>query len=94
MYVAPERWSRGVGTVLATTAIHLLSEQGCRGVTLWVLEANERARCFYKRLGFAMEPGTRRLFERDGATAPLIRYRRAVEDGFYIPQPATTTSLF
>jgi ribosomal protein S18 acetylase RimI-like enzyme len=78
IYVAPDRWSRGVGTVLWHEASGILRAGGCQIVSLWVFEANDRARRFYEHLGFTAEPGARKLYVRDGATAPEIRYRRAI----------------
>jgi hypothetical protein len=43
--------------------------------TLWVLEANARARAFYERAGWRHD-GTRGFFERPGFAAPELRYRK------------------
>ena len=79
LYVEPDSWSQGVGTALWTEAKKTLSALGYRVAKLWVLEANDRARRFYERQGFTPEPDMRKLYERDGATTPEIRYRSPVE---------------
>ena len=79
IYVAPDRWSRGIGRGLWEEARRVFRAGCYRVVSLWVFQANVRARRFYERLGFAEEPGARKLFERDGATAPEVRYRQAIE---------------
>ena len=45
-------------------------------ITLWVLEANARARCFYQRAGFAPD-GARHVLDDLGGVIE-IRYRRAL----------------
>ena len=52
IYVAPDRWSRGVGTVLWHEASGILRAGGCQIVSLWVFEANDRGTRFYEHLGF------------------------------------------
>ena len=73
-YVAPDCWSKGIGASLCQEAKTALSGTRFRVARLWVFEANDRARRFYERQGFTLEPGVRQLFERDGATAPEVRY--------------------
>lgn len=79
LYVDPDSWSEGVGTALWKGAGRDLFSSGYCVVKLWVLEANDRARRFYERLGFKPEYGMRKLYERDGATAPEIRYCRTLQ---------------
>jgi ribosomal protein S18 acetylase RimI-like enzyme len=71
--VEPDEWGRGIGTQLYEAAIEHMVEAGFRAATLWVLEANARARSWYQRLGW------RETGERKTVYAPAsiddIRYR-------------------
>ncbi|MHA7264352.1 GNAT family N-acetyltransferase [Arthrobacter sp. TMN-37] len=68
LYVAPEFWRRGVGTLLVD---HAKARQPA-GLQLWTFESNLGARRFYERHGFAAVERT------DGAgneeRAPDVRY--------------------
>ncbi|RJT96897.1 GNAT family N-acetyltransferase [Arthrobacter frigidicola] len=68
LYVAPEYWGRGVGTLLLGHAKALQPS----GLQLWTFESNLGAQRFYKRHGFVAVERT------DGAEneerAPDIRY--------------------
>jgi ribosomal protein S18 acetylase RimI-like enzyme len=72
LYVHPGAWRGGVGGPLLTAATDRLHEIGFANVSLWVLEANARARAFYEAQGW----------RHDGATKPaqgqpfiFLRYR-------------------
>ena len=52
LYVTPDRWERGIGTVLYFAATDHLRAAGFQDATLWVLEHNDRARRWYERLGW------------------------------------------
>lgn len=54
LYVAPSHWGRGIGRLLYERAIDHIRDAGYRDITLWVLEANDRARRWYERLGWWM----------------------------------------
>ena len=73
LYVDPDQWGRGTGTLLYDAAIAHLVARGFREATLWVLEANDRARSWYERLGW------RPTGERKATYAPAgiddLRYR-------------------
>jgi GNAT superfamily N-acetyltransferase len=73
-YVHPDWWRKGVGRLLMGRAVEVLTEAGRDDITLWVLEANERARCFYAQFGFEPD-GARKMWDR-GETAPEVRLRR------------------
>lgn len=73
IYVLPEWWGRGAGRLLMAHAVRALAGAGCGDITLWVLEANQRARRFYEAAGFCAD-GTRQLLDR-GAPVPELRYR-------------------
>jgi len=76
LYVHPAWWSTGTGRALMD---HVLAKVGVAGyacITLWVLEANARARRFYQRAGFAPD-GARHVLDDLGAVTE-IRYRRTL----------------
>jgi ribosomal protein S18 acetylase RimI-like enzyme len=73
-YVHPDWWRTGTGRLLLEHALEVLAKDGRDDVTLWVLEANDRARRFYEAFGFAPE-GVRKLLE-FGEPVPELRYRR------------------
>lgn len=52
LYVAPDCWRRGVGSVLTRWVVDELRRRGFEFATLWVLERNVPARRFYERMGF------------------------------------------
>ena len=84
-YVHPDWWRAGIGRLLMAHALEVLAEDGRDDVTLWVLEANDRARRFYARFGFAPD-GTRKLLD-FGKLVPELRYRRPAP-----ARPASTQS--
>lgn len=52
LFVHPNWWGTAAACLLTDAAIADLRGKGCREVWLWVLEANARARAFYRRYGF------------------------------------------
>jgi GNAT superfamily N-acetyltransferase len=76
LYVHPDWWSTGTGRALMDQVLLKVRVAGYRHVTLWVLEANARARRFYQRAGFAPDGARHELEDLAGVTE--IRYRRAV----------------
>jgi ribosomal protein S18 acetylase RimI-like enzyme len=60
MWVAPEHRGHGVADQLVGAVCGLAKEAGAVYVTLWVTDVNERARTFYRRLGF-VPTGQRQL---------------------------------
>jgi ribosomal protein S18 acetylase RimI-like enzyme len=73
IYVLPEWWGRGAGRLLMAHAVRALTEAGADDITLWVLQANQRARRFYEAAGFRPD-GTRQLLELGGPVTE-VRYR-------------------
>jgi GntR family transcriptional regulator len=74
LYVHPDDSGRGHGRELLGRALDDLARRGHDAVTLWVFEANERARRFYAANGFAPD-GARRVEPQ--YRAQEIRLRRA-----------------
>jgi GNAT superfamily N-acetyltransferase len=75
VYVHPDAWRTGAGSALMSAALDRLVEEGYTESTLWVFEANPRARRFYERHGYRTD-GATSIFERGGGQAVEIRYRR------------------
>lgn len=73
IYLEPSAWGRGVARELMRTVLAAVPANGV--VTLWVLDANDRARHFYRRNGFQPD-GVERLDEIGGQHYKEIRYRR------------------
>lgn len=73
LYVAPSASGRGVGRSLLDEALSEIDGLGRRSVTLWVFEANRRARGLYSSVGFRPD-GAHRVEPRYGADE--IRMRR------------------
>ena len=62
LHVHPDHWHEGVGRALHDAAA------AAGATTLWVIDANERARRFYERNGWVLDPTERQGNE--------VRYRR------------------
>ncbi len=52
VYVLPEHFGKGYGTVLFDFMTGKLRSMGMNKICLWVLEENSRARRFYEKMGF------------------------------------------
>ena len=74
IYVHPDWWGTGTGRSLIERGEAELSSR-YREATLWVLEANPRARSFYEAAGWAAD-GANKSDERWGVRAPEVRYRK------------------
>jgi GNAT superfamily N-acetyltransferase len=59
LYVVPASWGDGVGRRLHDEVLARLRSGGSKRCHLWVLEHNDRARRFYKRLGWQENGETR-----------------------------------
>jgi GNAT superfamily N-acetyltransferase len=86
LYVHPAWWSTGTGRALMDRVLAKVRAAGYARITLWVLEANARARRFYQRAGFAPDGGRNILDDLGGVTE--IRYRRALSTA---ARPSTST---
>jgi GNAT superfamily N-acetyltransferase len=76
LYVHPAWWSTGIGRALMDQVLAKVGATGYRCITLWVLEANARARRFYQRAGFIPDGARHVLDDLGGVTE--IRYRRVL----------------
>ncbi|HEX3454412.1 MAG TPA: GNAT family N-acetyltransferase [Gaiellaceae bacterium] len=59
LYVAPESWGTGAGSLLHDAAVERRRAAGDRRLRLWTLEANDRARAFYERRGWRLDGTTK-----------------------------------
>jgi ribosomal protein S18 acetylase RimI-like enzyme len=75
IYLHPDFWRKGFGTVLLNRALERLTQDGYSEVTLWVLEQNEVARHFYEKNGFVLD-GRSEADKIRGTDVVKIRYRK------------------
>ncbi|MEV6547164.1 GNAT family N-acetyltransferase [Streptomyces sp. NPDC051597] len=80
LYVRPDHWSTGAGRLLLAGLTARVAAQGHPRLLLWVLKANDRARRFYERAGFAPD-GAEEDFVADGIAVPEVRYVRRLTEG-------------
>ncbi len=73
IYVDPAAVGTGVGRELFTAATEARRHARFRRATLWVLEANQRARRFYEKAGWTWD-GTVSDHQFDCAHEPIVRY--------------------
>jgi len=59
LYVMPEFWSRGIGSMLHDHALDRLREVNVQEARLWTLTENHRARAFYVKRGWSLTGRTR-----------------------------------
>ncbi len=74
IYLAPEAWRRGMGGALLAAAVEEQSRAGHRAATLWVLDANARARRFYEAAGWRLDGAVKHDMVL-GAVLTELRYR-------------------
>ena len=73
LYVTLDAAGTGVCRLLLEAAVTALRDRRFHRTTLWVLEANERARRFYERAGWTWD-GTRADHQVQCANRPIVRY--------------------
>jgi GNAT superfamily N-acetyltransferase len=78
LYVDPDSQGAGVGGRLLAEADRWFASEGLREATLWVFEANSRARAFYTRHGWHPDGGKRVEVE---FGEPEIHLRRELDPG-------------
>jgi GNAT superfamily N-acetyltransferase len=74
IYLDPGRVGTGVGRALFAHATEDLRRRGFQAATLWVLEANARARRFYEAAGWRAD-GADKIERRPGFALHEVRYR-------------------
>lgn len=77
IYLNPNQWRKGYGTLLLNTALANLTEQGYQQVNIWALDSNQQARNFYEGLGFTASSDSR-VEQEDGYSLREIRYWKAI----------------
>lgn len=77
IYVVPRQWSSGAGRALLDGVLALAAGDGYTDISLWVLEANTRARTFCEQAGFAPTGEAAVLARLDGVMQ--VRYRRMLD---------------
>jgi ribosomal protein S18 acetylase RimI-like enzyme len=73
LHVLPQLRGRGYGRALLELACNDCRSRGFSEVTLWVLDANTKAREFYEKRGFRNDGG-KKMHSRT-TTVPEVRYR-------------------
>jgi ribosomal protein S18 acetylase RimI-like enzyme len=77
IYLAPQHWRKGIGTVLCRYGEQLLRSRGYQQAVLWVFAGNAQARRFYEAVGFAAD-GASKMHD-VGASLEVVRYRKGLE---------------
>lgn len=77
IYVRPDLSGRGIGRTLFSWAVDDARRRCFEELTLWVVEANRRARRFYEAEAMVPDGGTRTEMK-DTAALVEVRYRRAL----------------
>jgi GNAT superfamily N-acetyltransferase len=80
LYVDPAHTGHSVGSALLEAAVRRLSESGFSQVSLWVFTRNIKARRFYERRGWRLEPDHWN-WQRDGLRRQLVCYSRPLPTG-------------
>lgn len=78
IYLDPENWGRGLGRRLHDDAVATLRRAGYARATLWVLDANVRARRFYERAGWTLDGATKVESVAESPPMTVVRYVRAL----------------
>ncbi len=73
-YLHPKAWGKGYADAAMQQAVNRLRHAGYTSASLWVLEANVRARRFYERVGFVWD-GSRKQITVGGEDLWEVRYR-------------------
>jgi ribosomal protein S18 acetylase RimI-like enzyme len=66
MWVSPDARGAGLADLLVGAVTEHVRQAGAARLTLWVTVGNDRARAFYRRMGFT-PTGRRQLYPRPGA---------------------------
>ncbi|WP_031467457.1 GNAT family N-acetyltransferase [Sciscionella sediminilitoris] len=76
LYLDPDHWRRGIGTLLHTAALRELLEAGHREAVVWMLDGNERARRFYEAHGWRADGARKQESIRGSPPLEEIRLHR------------------
>jgi GNAT superfamily N-acetyltransferase len=74
VYVLPDHWNLGVGRALMETGERALAARFSQAI-LWTLEANDRTRSFYEKVGWSFD-GTKKEDDMRGFVLRQVRYHR------------------
>ena len=75
LYVHPEKWRKGIGPRTLSASLDQVRNCDFNQITLWVLEANERARSFYESFGFIQDGAVKDDDHWESFTVREVRYR-------------------
>jgi ribosomal protein S18 acetylase RimI-like enzyme len=75
IYVHPEKWGKGIGRALLSASLDQVRNGEFDQVTLWVLEANRRARSFYESFGFVHDGAIKNDDHWKSFAVREVRYR-------------------
>ena len=75
IYVHPEKWQRGIGRALLSASLDQIRKREFEQLTLWVLEANQRARWFYESFGFMPDGAAKDDDDGQSIAVREVRYR-------------------
>ncbi|MGE5613271.1 MAG: N-acetyltransferase family protein [Bacillota bacterium] len=78
IYLLPEYWGMGIGSVLINWGINELKKRNYSKVTLWVLEENINARKFYEKIGFKHDGTVKEITI--GKKLKEYRYEKIISD--------------
>ena len=77
LYVHPAWWSTGTGRALMDHVLAKVCVAGYANITLWVLEANARARAFYEHHGWTTDGATTAV-DFGGTRLAEVRYVKSL----------------
>ena len=71
----PDFWRQGLGSKLLESSLQALRAEGFAVATLWVLDQNAAARCFYEARGWHADGGSKLESRAGGLPLQEVRYR-------------------
>jgi GNAT superfamily N-acetyltransferase len=80
IYVDPDAVRMGVGRALMAASLEWARSRGDHALTLWVLDTNHTARCFYESCNLRWD-GSSKLEQRPGYSLNEVRYRIDLGEG-------------
>lgn len=76
LYILSHHWRQGAGRALCNRILAEARRQGYAVLTLWVLESNRDARCFYEAMGFSLDGARKSEKASDGSDLREVRFHR------------------